>query len=104
MPGVLVSGMLGQAQHRRQAGAATHPAAPGARAETHDHRRDQQEMEPLLPETHPLARSRSSALCLRLRRGPGVRRWGLDGRGRGVRGGGARGRGVIEGAGASEIA
>jgi hypothetical protein len=46
----------------------------------------------------PLARHYSTALdllCLRLQRGSGVRRWGLDGRGRGARGGGARGRALV---------
>jgi hypothetical protein len=35
-----------------------------------------------------------SALCLRLQRESSVRRWGVDGKGRGARGGGARVEGV----------
>jgi hypothetical protein len=45
-----------------------------------------------LGERHGLARN--EPLCLRLQRESRVRRWDLDGRGRGGRGGGARGRGV----------
>jgi hypothetical protein len=36
----------------------------------------------------------SCALCLRLQRESSVRRWGVDGKGRGARGGGARVEGV----------